>query len=88
MNNLVQVEVLAGLGSRNFLIFRRKLNRMKEEVRRKKEGKMAETTEIGDTGEGTTLSATVGDPARTTTLLLPCYLTRQRVQNNRKNNGN
>ena len=53
MNNLVQVEVLAELGSRNFLIFRRKLNRMKEEVRRKKEGKMAETTEIGGTGEGT-----------------------------------
>ena len=64
---MVQVEVWAKLGSGNFLIYRRKLNRVKEEVRRKKEGKMAETTEIGVTGEGTMMSATVGDPARTTT---------------------
>ena len=28
---------------------------MREEVGRKKEGKMAETTEVGGTGEGTTL---------------------------------
>ena len=51
MNEPVQVEVWAEVESENFLSFRRKLHRLRDEVRRETEEKMAETTRIGGISE-------------------------------------